>query len=396
MAVPGYSSPPRVELGDYDPPHQWWPGYVIVAVLLLAGAIGGAVLRGSLGDFMVAGVEVVPFAILAFLAYLGVRQTWAQVLAFIWLLMVLLGLSGIALLLALAPLLQRTGVLGATASGTTPRTLLPPGGAAQLGAVAFWSLIGLVVAAMLLLPAVRQRVSRVLPIDRRSVVHAIALSVVGGATIISLGQLIAAGSKPPALEMVGLVPEQSASQQLLGIVFPFVWTVPGALIAVGFPIMRTFRAALTRLGLVRPTGRQVLSAIGIAVLLVIGAQLLDVAIGRVWGAMGWPRTDSAAFDKLLGAAISPLGAVLIGVTAGIGEEMVVRGALQPRLGILLSNLFFTSLHAYQYGFDALLSVFVVGMVLGVVRARSNTTTSSIVHGTYDFILVLISALALFK
>jgi hypothetical protein len=74
----------------------------------------------------------------------------------------------------------------------------------------------------------------------------------------------------------------------------------------------------------------------------------------------------------------------------------VRGALQPRLGLLLSNLFFVSLHAFQYGFDALLSVFIVGLVLGIVRARSNTTTSSIVHGLYDFILVMISALALFS
>ncbi|MDQ5852454.1 MAG: CPBP family intramembrane metalloprotease, partial [Chloroflexota bacterium] len=103
-----------------------------------------------------------------------------------------------------------------------------------------------------------------------------------------------------------------------------------------------------------------------------------------------------AFDRLLGAAISPAGAVLIGITAGLGEELAVRGVLQPRLGILLSNLFFTSLHAFQYSFDGLLSVFIIGLILGIVRARSNTTTSSIVHGVYDFVLVMISALALFE
>jgi len=127
-----------------------------------------------------------------------------------------------------------------------------------------------------------------------------------------------------------------------------------------------------------------------------GALVLDGVIGRLWEALTWPRTDSAAFEQLLGAAISPVGAVLIGVTAGLGEEMVVRVALQPRLGILLSNLFFTSLHAFQYSFDALLSVFIVGLVLGVVRARANTTTSSIVHGVYNFVLVMIAALALFE
>ncbi|MCX7861282.1 MAG: hypothetical protein N2385_14415 [Chloroflexus sp.] len=40
--------------------------------------------------------------------------------------------------------------------------------------------------------------------------------------------------------------------------------------------------------------------------------------------------------------------MVIGVTAGLGEELGVRGVLQPRLGIWLSNLFFTSLHAFQY------------------------------------------------
>jgi membrane protease YdiL (CAAX protease family) len=84
--------------------------------------------------------------------------------------------------------------------------------------------------------------------------------------------------------------------------------------------------------------------------------------------------------------------VLIGVTAGVGEEMAVRGLLQPRIGLFASNLVFTSLHAFQYGPDALLSVFVIGLILGIVRARSNTTTSAIVHGVYDFALVISSVI----
>jgi len=88
--------------------------------------------------------------------------------------------------------------------------------------------------------------------------------------------------------------------------------------------------------------------------------------------------------------LSPPGAIVIGVTAGLGEELAVRGVLQPRLGILLSNVFFTSLHALQYNWDGLLSVFLLGLVLGVIRQRTNTTTSAITHGTYDAILVLLS------
>jgi membrane protease YdiL (CAAX protease family) len=68
--------------------------------------------------------------------------------------------------------------------------------------------------------------------------------------------------------------------------------------------------------------------------------------------------------------------------------------LQPRLGILLSNLFFTAMHALQYHWDALLLVFVIGMALGLIRRRTNTTTSAIVHGTYDFLLIMAAVLGI--
>jgi membrane protease YdiL (CAAX protease family) len=86
--------------------------------------------------------------------------------------------------------------------------------------------------------------------------------------------------------------------------------------------------------------------------------------------------------------MTPVGAVVIGVVAGIGEELAVRGVLQPRLGIWLSNLAFTLAHAFQYHWDALLIVFLLGMVLGVLRQKTNTTVCALVHGTYNCLLVL--------
>lgn len=376
------------------------PGYMIGAALLSIGALAAIVVSGQLGDFLLAGFQVVPFAILALLAYVGVRHQVATVFALLWLALVLFGLAGASALFAFAALLARSGALTSAMGGNAlGGDLLPPGGGSYLVAVSLWSLAGLVVAGLVLVPPLRRVLARVLPIDPRSTVHAIALSVVTGATIIGFGQLAAAGGVPPLLEMVEAVPdvaEGAGGNELLTMVYGFAWTLPAGLMAVGFPVVRTLGQTLQRLGLVRPTGRQVIGALVLAVLMVGGATLLDAGISRVWQALGWPRTDTAAFERLLGAAISPLGAVVIGVTAGVGEEMVVRGALQPRLGILLSNLFFASLHAFQYGFDGVLSVFVIGLILGVVRARSNTTTSSIVHGVYDFILVMIAALGLFE
>jgi membrane protease YdiL (CAAX protease family) len=142
---------------------------------------------------------------------------------------------------------------------------------------------------------------------------------------------------------------------------------------------------------VKPTALQVLGGlVGAGALVAFMNFAVDPLITGAWKFFGWPPTDVEAFEKLLAPAMTPFGAVIIAVSAGVGEELAIRGVLQPRLGILLPNLFFTSLHAMQYGFDGLLSVFIVGMVLGYVRKRTNTTTSAIVHGTYDFILVMLS------
>jgi CAAX amino terminal protease family. len=116
-------------------------------------------------------------------------------------------------------------------------------------------------------------------------------------------------------------------------------------------------------------------------------------IDTIWQTFGWPTTDHEAFSELIAFAISPLGALVIGVTAGLGEELAIRGVLQPRLGIFLSNLFFVSLHAFQYHWDGLLVVFVVGLICGLVRKRTNTTTAAIVHGVYNFVLVMLEVIA---
>jgi membrane protease YdiL (CAAX protease family) len=185
--------------------------------------------------------------------------------------------------------------------------------------------------------------------------------------------------------------EMSDPSALRDQVYAFVWLVPAGILAVGYPLHRTLPEALRRVGFVAPRAWQVLFGLGFAVVLVAVMVNVDHLIGFVWQRQGWPTTDEREFEQLMKFAINPLGAVVIGVTAGIGEELFARGVLQPRLGILLSNLFFTALHALQYNWDALVSVFLIGLVLGVVRKRTNTTTSAIVHGTYDFLLVLASA-----
>ena len=93
--------------------------------------------------------------------------------------------------------------------------------------------------------------------------------------------------------------------------------------------------------------------------------------------------------RLIARALSPGRIVLIGVTAGIGEEITLRGGLQPRLGIALTSLLFAALHV-QYSWFGMLLVFTLGVTLGIIRSRANTTAAIVVHGLYDMLALVTS------
>jgi membrane protease YdiL (CAAX protease family) len=84
------------------------------------------------------------------------------------------------------------------------------------------------------------------------------------------------------------------------------------------------------------------------------------------------------------------GAVLVSVSAGVGEEVLFRGALQPRLGIVLSAALFAILHV-QYQIPGILMIFAVGAALGVIKQRTSTTFTILVHVVYDLVAFLAHA-----
>jgi membrane protease YdiL (CAAX protease family) len=86
-------------------------------------------------------------------------------------------------------------------------------------------------------------------------------------------------------------------------------------------------------------------------------------------------------------------APLIGLTAGIGEELLFRGVLQPRYGIVLSSLLFTALHS-QYGLSFVLAgLFGLSIVLGLVAKHFGTTHAIVAHAIYNMVAVAASSLS---
>lgn len=372
-------------------PRVWLAGVGIYIFLVSIGISIG----GEFESFTAASFNVLPFAILAILAYFaGTSFNWAWIATGLWLMI----LIAITALLAFG--FGAVNIIGIPLGDIDPAN--PPAltQSALLGIpmliLGIFGAIG--IGFLTLLPPVRRRLARFIPIEPASFVHTIALAAIVSITLMLFVPLLLTG-EPPLLALVRSLsgeglnntnPDAALRSQVYGL----IWTIPAALLAVGFGIRRNLSATLSRLGLVMPTSQQFWNGIGLGVVLAIAMQFLLSPLQEwIWQSFGWPMTDEDAFLELMSYAISPIGAVVIGVTAGLGEELAIRGVLQPRLGILLSNLFFVSLHAFQYHWDGLLVVFVIGMILGLIRKYTNTTTAALVHGTYNFVLVMLATLA---
>ncbi len=171
-----------------------------------------------------------------------------------------------------------------------------------------------------------------------------------------------------------------------GLVAQLLGEIAIALAGVGWLVRRGGRSTLERLGItaMRPAHWLVALA-GFAGLVALNA-------GTEWVQHRWfPALWRHDHDvtQLIAGNLSIATSLLLGVSAGVGEEIAVRGALQPRLGILLSALLFASGHV-QYTWYGMVTVAGLGICLGLVRDRTNTTTAIVVHAGYDIFAVLTS------
>lgn len=283
----------------------------------------------------------------------------------------LLGVSILAVLNALATRLMPEQM--AQQSPLNPNWLL-------LAAAAFFTaLVGL----LPLFQGVRQWVARWLNIDPESRVHMTALAYAIYQMGLSLGQMGLIGS-PENLAEAGI------SLTVWDVLFSGLPLLVFALIGVGLWIRRNGRQVLERLGLQAVTWRQLLAAAGI-VLLLLG---LDLAVNQIWQEVDPFGYDvmERVMDSLFGGLTTLVGALVLGLSAGISEELLFRGAVQPRLGLVLAALLFTIGHL-QYGLTAAtLEVFVIGLVLGLVRNRASTTLCIIIHAAYNMVGILLEML----
>jgi hypothetical protein len=156
-----------------------------------------------------------------------------------------------------------------------------------------------------------------------------------------------------------------------------------AFASIGFVVRRDWHGSLERLGLtaLRPAdGLTVVAGVVALWLFNVGSEWIEQrAFPALWA-------SDQAFTTALAGVMGPGLMLLLSLSAGIGEEITLRGALQPKLGIALTSLLFAALHV-QYSWFGMLAILAFGLLLGVIRKCSSTTAAILVHTLYNLLAV---------
>ncbi|MCB8944794.1 MAG: CPBP family intramembrane metalloprotease [Ardenticatenaceae bacterium] len=229
----------------------------------------------------------------------------------------------------------------------------------------------------------RRILARIMPIDPASPVHTLALILSGylmANTLLALseGALEALAETAESISITEFV-----LQQLLFAILAFL--------GVGLFLRRSSEKVQARLGLELPTRQQLFVGLRWIPLLVV----LQWLVTAVWFFVNPEQVEEIGnvSNNLLGGVDSVWEWFALAIAAGIGEELLFRGALQPVLGMWFTAVLFAISHI-QYGLTpATLAIFVIAIVLGLIRRRTNTTVAILVHFGYDFTIGLLALLA---
>ncbi|MCA9858528.1 MAG: CPBP family intramembrane metalloprotease [Thermomicrobiales bacterium] len=227
-------------------------------------------------------------------------------------------------------------------------------------------------------PQFRARVARHTPMDPKSSIDMVGLSIV----LAFIGFFLFQYALSPE-------PEETGEISIAYLVSQFVFMIVLAFVLVGVRQWRNWRQAAERLGLGRLTPREV----GISLLAVVGGLLV---MGIAGALTAWLQPDfnneiQQTTDDITSNVSSLAGAVFFGLGAGASEETLLRGAIQPRYGIWITSLLFALLHS-QYGISFVLGgVFFMGVILGLLRNRINTTAAILTHAVFNTIVVLLGS-----
>jgi membrane protease YdiL (CAAX protease family) len=235
-----------------------------------------------------------------------------------------------------------------------------------------------ITALAILIPSFRRLISHSIPIDPTNIVHTVSL---GLSFIVFVMYILTAFS----LEQ--LAQDQTSSASIGSMWTQNILCALIAMIGVGWLQRRNTKETLARLGIVRPTFRMIMVGIGFGICFVI----LNLYIEQLATYFGFgidPNVDKVTTQQLGPLFTSIPGVLTLGLAAALGEELLFRGAMLPKFGLIYTSILFTLVHS-NYGFSiATLIVFILAISLGLLRKRYSTTVTMATHASYNIILGL--------
>lgn len=239
------------------------------------------------------------------------------------------------------------------------------------------------VSLLFLLRPVRKSLAKIISIKPDNWLHATAL--VFAAMLVGLSLTTALTT-----DVVSLGKEAGLGVESMVIQDAFF--VAAALLGVGWLTRHGLKGTLERLGVKKPKQRDI--GLSIAFLAILFAIVMVVSLtGKILG-QGNDSLDTKG-DPTVEAlgGVTVITAIIFALGAGIGEEMIFRGALQPRFGIILTSAVFALIHIQYFNPISIISLFAISIAFCYERRMANTTACIITHSAYDLILFLMAALA---
>lgn len=226
--------------------------------------------------------------------------------------------------------------------------------------------------------------------DPDSVVHTLALILIIVMLQIAYGNFILDGG------LQGIATDVAAERQVVeatgtpdyaGFLENLGYYILLSCLGVGLFVRRGIRATLQRLGVRFPGIGEWAAGIGFGLAMYTYLTIFSVVL--------YTLLPQPTYQSLWGVSIMTDDTLLYGFlmafSAGVGEELIFRGALQPIFGVWLTSIVFVIIHT-NYTFT--LSWVIIGvhaLIFAWLRQRANTTTAMMAHFTYNFMPYLLMA-----
>ncbi len=204
-----------------------------------------------------------------------------------------------------------------------------------------------------------------------------------------LTHLEIAGFQMPSI----MVPIPVTMDQLFS--YNFLGLVMLSVCGTGIFITRKPMEILRRLGLVKPSFAHILIGV-IGIFITFTYDWLWSFYTHGQEGLGYADKLSHYNEGTFAAGANPGPAFFVasatGLCAGLGEETLIRGALQPVFGIVPAAFMHGVLHGqFSHAPLLILQVFGWSMIMGIIRRYTNTTTTIITHVGFNFLSTFLIA-----